>query len=179
MRPAAAVLTALGLVLSGCETTVAVTPKLPDPPGEATRRIHAPLRYQGKPDYLPQALIADDRAGSIAIRYEYTAQYGFTQAATAVTFVNPLTLFGFPTDSNSLVVAGRVDVLRDDAPIRSYGAAVSMKRAGSIFSEGETFTEMRRRGLLLVRDNLNRQICGDEANLVPLLTPSPSATALH
>lgn len=37
-----------------------------------------------------------------------------------------------------------------------------MKRSQSMFSEGETLADMRRRGLLLVRDNIAAQVCADQ-----------------
>jgi hypothetical protein len=161
-------------VISGCETTVAVTPQMNHQAVDVGCVIRAPLRYEGKADYLPRSLVAEpDSAKSVVIRYGYTTQYGFKQTAVGLTLVNPLTLFGFPTGSDSLVITGQLDVLQDDAPIRSYAAAASMKRAGTVFSEGETYTEMRLRGLLLVRDNINSQICKDESILLPLLHQPP------
>ena len=46
-----------------------------------------------------------------------------------------------------------------------------MQRSATVFSEGETFTEMRRRGLLLVGGNLSAQLCHDEALLAAMIHP--------
>ncbi len=59
--------------------------------------------------------------------------------------------------------------------MRSYAAAASLKVTPTIFGEGETFTEMRHRGLMLVRDNLSSQLCEDQSVLNRLLS-EPEAT---
>jgi len=161
-------------VLAGCATDVTVTPQLAEkniPPCQ----IHGLVRYQGKPEYLPSALVPDQAPPSqIAFEYSHAVQYGLKETDPLVTFVNPLTLFGFPTGADNLIVTGRVDLVRGDATIRSYAAAAAMKHSGNVFSEGETFTDMRRRGLLLVRDNLTSQLCKDQSVIETLLADRPT-----
>jgi hypothetical protein len=162
----------LGMVaaasLTACATTISVVPPLGNV--KAVCRLHATISYDGKPDYLPAALIADTiPQSSTTVRYTFEAQYGLKETNAFLALVNPLTLFGFPTGSGNLVVTGRVDFLRGQSVVRSYGAAASLERASNVFSEGETFTELRRRGLLLVRDNLTAQLCKDERTLQTLL----------
>lgn len=165
------------VALVGCATDVVVTPPPSDkqPPG---CQIHAAVQYDGKPDYLPGALIAQPAvSGGLMFRYAFQAQYGLKATDPILAAFNPLTLVGFPVGSDNLVVTGRVDVLRGDAILRTYAAAAAMKRSSTVFSEGETFTEMRRRGLLLVRDNLSSQLCHDEAQLAALRGEASSASA--
>jgi hypothetical protein len=167
------------IALTGCQTTVTVTPQVAAK-NPSTCQIHAAVRYDGKPDYLPAALVPDPGvAGPASFRYSFEAQYGLKEIPPLLSFVNPLVLVGFPTGSDNVVVTGRVDMIRGDATVRSYGAAAAMKRSGTVFSEGETFTEMRRRGLLLVRDNLSGQLCNDQAELTFLLNDRPSTTDGH
>jgi hypothetical protein len=162
------------IVLAGCQTMVTITPQLTAKDTSACQ-IHAQVRYDGKAEYLPGALGADPSAPDpVVFHYAYEAQYGLNEFPPGVNLVNPLLLFGFPTGSDNVVVTGRLDLIRGDTTLRSYAAAVAMKRSGTVFSEGETFTEMRRRGLLLVRDNLSSQICKDQAVLVALLHDSPA-----
>jgi hypothetical protein len=155
------------LALGGCATTVTVTPLLP---GAAARcEIRARVSYDGNPEYLPVALQRDSGgAHAVVFRYSYEAKYGLDALPVGVQLVNPLNLFGFPTGSNTLVISARLEVVRDETIVRSYGAAAAMKRSGTMFSEGETFTEMRRRGLILVRDNIAGQVCHDQAVLTGL-----------
>jgi len=160
------------LALLGCATEVVITPQLADknPP---TCQIHVPVRYDGKPDYLPAALVNDPGASAtMAIRYSYEAQYGLQELSPIIAIVNPLMIVGFPTGDDNLVVTGRVDVVRGDATLRSYAAAAAMKRSSTVYYEGETFTEMRRRGLLLVGNNLSSQLCNDQDALAALLKDS-------
>jgi hypothetical protein len=162
-----------GLALLGCATEVAITPQLADTANTRKCQIHAPLRYEGKPDYLPAALVDDPAAShTTAIRYSFEAQYGLKELDPIVAILNPLMIVGFPTGDDNLVVTGRVDVVRGDATLRSYAAAASMKRSSTVFYEGETFTEMRRRGLLLVSANLSSQLCKDQEILTTLLNDS-------
>lgn len=160
------------LALLGCATEVAITPQLADKTSGKCQ-IHAPVRYEGKQDYLPAALVPDPGASATTeIRYSYEAQYGLKEFNPIVVIVNPLTIVGFPTGGDNLVVTGRVDVVRGDTTLRSYAAAAAMKRSTTVFYEGETFTEMRRRGLLLVGDNLSQQLCKDAETLAALLNDS-------
>jgi hypothetical protein len=163
---------AASLALFGCATEVAITPQLPDKTPRKCQ-IHAPLRYDGKPDYLPAALVQDPGVSATTqIRYSFEAQYGLKEINPFLSLVNPLVLVGFPTGSDNLVVTGHVDVVRGDATLRSYAAAAAMRRTSTLFGEGETFTQMRRRGLLLVGDNLSGQLCKDQQTLSALLEDS-------
>jgi hypothetical protein len=163
-------------LLAGCATSVVITPQ-PTEKSPASCHIHGTVRYDGKPEYLPRALIADPAGlDPVSFRYTFEAQYGLKETNWVLTAVNPLTLVGFPTGSDSLVITGHVEVVRGDDTIRSYAAAAAMKRSSTVFYEGETFTEMRHRGLLLVRDNLSGQLCHDEALLVAMLKSVPSGS---
>lgn len=157
------------LCITGCATTVMVTPDLGrGAPGACT--IRAPMSYEGKPDYLPTAIGAEPVATQTTVlRYSYNTLYDAKQGNPVLEAVNPLMLVGFPTGSNSTTVTGLLEVVRGGQTIRSYAAASAMQRAGTVFSEGETLTAMRRRGLLLVRDNISAQICRDQQTLQTLL----------
>jgi hypothetical protein len=162
---------AVGLLIctAGCATTVLTTPDVPrGATGSCT--IRAPMSYGGKPDYLPRAIAAEPVAAQATfLRYTYDTQYDAKQAVTLLQVVNPLLIVGFPTGSNSGTITGLLEVVREGRTIRSYGAACNMKRSSTVFSEGETLTDMRRRGLLLVGANISAQICQDQQMLQTLL----------
>jgi hypothetical protein len=159
--------------LAGCETNVVMTPDL-RPPAPGTCLIRAPVSYEGNPDYLPQVIATEAVADpTITLRYTYNAHYDAQQGITPLQVVNPLLIAGFPTGSNSASVTALLEVIREGQTIRSYGAACAMKRSATVFSEGETLTAMRRRGLLLVRDNISAQICSDKQTLQALLHSDP------
>jgi hypothetical protein len=159
----------LAIGLSGCSTRVLLTPDLGRNATSACS-IQARVIYDGNPDYLPHALTAVPATGqATALRYTYDTTYNSAQGITLLQVVNPLMIVGFPTGSNSGTVTGVLEVVRGGHVIRSYAAACAMSRMGTVFSEGETLTQMRRKGLLLVRDNISAQVCRDQQTLQTLL----------
>jgi hypothetical protein len=168
----------LALGLAGCATTITVTPKLVDT-GAARCEIRAPLNYEGKLEYLPTVLVQDSVAsGTATLRYRYDVNYDARPLNDVATLVNPLTLFGFPTGHDYTSVVSTLDLIQAGAVVRSYAAAAALKRTGTVFGEGESFTAMRRQGLLAVRDNISAQLCQDKAALVLLINaPAPVAGA--
>jgi hypothetical protein len=156
-------------LLVGCAATATVTPSLTEK--AATCEIRAAVWYEGKPEYLPGVLIADASAHPPAgFRYSYEARYGLDEYNAFLVAVNPLSLVGFPTGKDNVVVTGRVDFMRGTTIMRTYAAAASLKVTPTIFGEGETFTDMRHRGLMLVRENLSTQLCEDQSVLTTLLS---------
>ena len=151
----------LPALLAACSTTVHLAPALAGAPGTDCR-VLGHVAYSGNPEYLPAVLVEDaDRPTDAVLRYDHEEHYGGSAVPAGVQVVNPLHLAGFPTGESTLSVIGRLDVMRAGAPVRTFIAVAAMKRSQSMFSEGETFTEMRRRGLLLVRDNIAAQVCAD------------------
>jgi hypothetical protein len=163
---------AIGLLvcITGCQTSVMMTPDL-GRGANGTCTIRAPVSYEGNSDYLPQALAPEAVAArTTVLRYTYNTQYDAKQQGiTLLQVVNPLMIVGFPTGSNGETVTGLLEVVRRGQTLRSYGAASAMKRSSTVFSEGETLTAMRRKGLLLVRDNISAQVCRDQQTLQTLL----------
>jgi hypothetical protein len=156
-------------LLVGCAATASVTPTLSEK--AVACQIRAAVWFDGKPEYLPAVLIADASAHPAAgFRYSYEARYGLNEYNAFLVLVNPLSLVGFPTGKDNVVVTGRVDLVRDKTILRTYAAAASLKDTPTIFGEGDTFTDMRRRGLMLVRDNLSAQLCEDQSILRTLLS---------
>ena len=160
-------------LLVGCAATVSVTPRLGDK--SAVCQIRAPVRFDGKPEYVPAVLIADPSARPVEFHYSFEAQYGLNEYNAFLVAVNPLSLVGFPTGKDNVVVTGRVDLVRGKTILRTYAAAASLKDTPTIFGEGETFTDMRRHGLMLVRDNLSSQLCADQSVLDRLLSEPETA----
>jgi hypothetical protein len=164
--------------LNGCATSVFVTPQVTGP---FECRVRGHLSYTGtNAEYVPTVLSEDPASPADAVlRYSYRVDYDLRQLPAEVQWVNPLHLVGMPTGTGALTIASRLDVMRGGLAVRSFAAVASMKRSQSMFSEGETFTDMRRRGLLLVRDNIAAQVCADLATTQAILdAPAyPSASA--
>lgn len=167
------------LLCVGCAATLRVTPEVAGPP-PADCVVRAHVEYTGNRDYLPSVLVDDPSAhADSVIRYAHEEQYGTSALPTAVQLVNPLHLIGMPTGSSDLVVVARLDVMRQGEVLRSFAAVAVMSRNDTLFGEGETLTEMRRRGLLLVADNISSQVCADRATTQVILDaatwPAPDA----
>jgi hypothetical protein len=157
------------LLCAGCAATLRVTPEVAGPP-PADCVVRAHVDYAGNLDYLPSVLVDDPSADADSvIRYTHEEQYGSSALATGVQLVNPLHLIGMPTGSSDLVVVARLDVMRRGEVVRSFAAAAVMSRNDTMFGEGETLTEMRRRGLLLLKDNMSSQVCADRATTQAIL----------
>jgi hypothetical protein len=135
--------------------------------------IEAPLTYEGKPDYIPQAIAPEPGTDHATIvRYTYNTAYDSRDNSAAITglvLLSPLIAAAVPPGSNAITVSGLLEVLQDGKPVRTYASVCALKRTYSVFSEGETLTDLRRRGLLLVRDNISAQVCKDQQGLRALL----------
>jgi hypothetical protein len=167
------------LLCAGCAATLRTTPEPAGPPPiDCVVRAH--IDYAGNRDYLPSVLLDDPSAhADSVVHYTHEEQYGSSALPTEVQLVNPLHLIGMPTGSSDLVVVARLDVMRRGEVVRSFAAAAVMSRNDTMFGEGETLTEMRRRGLLLLRDNISSQLCADRTTTQAILDavtwPAPGA----
>jgi hypothetical protein len=134
-------------------------------------RLKGIVIYEGNREFLPRVLIDEPvTKPKIDLKYTYDVLYGKQDVPEIVALYNPLTIVGFPTGENTVTVMGRLDILRGGEVIRSYGSTCILEKTRNLFSEG-TFTEMRKKGLLAVRDNIESQICSDRDNLEKLLAP--------
>jgi hypothetical protein len=125
-------------------------------------RVLGHISYDGNREYLPTVLVENPSSPADSVlRYTHEVRYGLSEVPAEVQVVNPLHLIGLPTGTSSVSIIGRLDVMRDGSAVRSFAAVAAMQRSGSMFGEGETFTDMRRHGLLLVRDNISVQVCAD------------------
>jgi hypothetical protein len=151
----------LQVMLTGCSSTMQLTPQM-NADARSDCRVLGHVSYVGNREYLPVVLVenASSPADSV-LRYAHEARYGLAEVPAEVQLVNPLHLVGFPTGTSSLSIVGRLEVMRGGSVVRSFAAVAAMQRSASMFTEGETFTDMRRRGLLLVRDNISAQVCAD------------------
>lgn len=153
----------INFVLAGCATKMVT---IPDVKQSADRdfQIKGKIVYEGNREYLPKTITADsgsDFDNVITFEYSYTVTYGRDNIPQVLPLFNPLTIVGFPIGENTLVVVGKLDVLNGKEVIKSYTSTCALEKTRSIFSEGDTFSEIRRKGLLSVRDNIEAQMCQD------------------
>lgn len=145
------------LVLLGCATNMVVTPEVPPLGDTAGVQLTGAIRYEGNREYLPR-LLKDDPANRFTLRYVHQAAYGGQDVPAALALFNPLTVVGFPTGDRQLTIIGRLDVVAESGEVvKSYTATSVLERTRSLWSD-ETLSELRRRGLLAVRDNIEAQL---------------------
>ena len=147
--------------LTGCATRMATIPDI-NQTTERDFQLKGKIVYDGNREYLPKTITDDSASDNVLIfQYSYTVTYGRDNVPQMLPLFNPLTIVGFPIGENTLVVVGKLDVLNGKEVIKSYTSTCALEKTRSIFSEGETFSEIRRKGLLSVRDNIEAQLCRD------------------
>ncbi len=152
-----------GLALAACSATMKVVPELQREEGVTGFQVKGTVQYDGNREYLPRT-IRDRPEADLTFRYEYTVSYGRDDVPTQfLPLINPLTLVGFPIGENTLVVIGKLEVIREGETVKTYGATAATEQVRSLFVEGETFTDLRKKALHAVRDNIELQIYRDSA----------------
>ena len=146
----------------GCGTTMAITPQVAirDVNGY---QVKGKILYDGNPDYLPRT-VANGNPGESALsfRFSYQCAYGSDNTPQLLPLVNPLSIVGFPIGANTLVVTGKLDVYKEDVLIKSYAATCMMDKTRNLFYEGDTYSELRKKGLIEARNNLESQMYEDK-----------------
>ncbi len=151
----------LAIAAAGCGTKMVITPQVAgrDVGGF---KVGGTVVYDGNPEYLPRT-VAPAAAGEsgLSFRYAYQCVYGRDNVHQALPLFNPLTAIGFPIGADTLVVAGKLDVHEGDVLVKSYTATCAFDKTRNIFHEGATFSELRKQGLIAVRDNIEIQMFED------------------
>ncbi len=124
------------------------------------RTIDAKIDYTGNRDYLPRSLKEGADTTDITAVYTYDVSYDAGRERD-YTIVNPLLIAGVTKAADSVTVTGTLELFRAGNSIRKYSESVALRKNKTLYSEGETLSEMRRDGLLFVRDSIDRQIYND------------------
>jgi len=153
----------------GCGTTMAITPQVAirDVKGY---QVMGKILYDGNPDYLPRT-VANGNPGEspLSFQFSYQCAYGSDNTSQLLPLFNPLSIVGFPIGANTLVITGKLDVFKDDALIKSYTSTCLMDKTRNLFYEGETYSELRKRGLIEARNNIESQMYEDKDFFVNLV----------
>lgn len=127
---------------------------------KATLIITGPIQYEGNSVYLPRTI-------SVGAPSEYGLSFRYTTTETqdrsswdVLALFNPLTIMGFPTGKRVSTVIGKLEVLKEIEVVRSYAATCLQEAERGIYY-GESFSELRRKGLAAVRDNIEAQMSHD------------------
>ena len=122
----------------------------------------------GGQDGYPRTVSNDtSNVSSLIIKYQYQVDYGNNNIHFANLF-NPLLFVGFPTGQDTLVVAGKIDIIKNNEVARSYSALCAFEKTRNLFYHGPSFSELRKTGLLNVRDNIEAQMYKDKEALLKI-----------
>lgn len=132
--------------------------------------IEAKLQYEGNSDYLPRTVSeAENTEGLPVISYSYTVGYGKDAVSDLLPLFNPLSLVGFPIGSDSIAIVGFLEIKREEKLLKQYRATCLINKTRNLFYEGDTYSELRRNGLLMVRDDIEAQMLNDKIFLTNLV----------
>jgi hypothetical protein len=159
-------------LFSGCATKMAVAPKIQNAQTASDFRLYGHIQYDGNRDHLPRTLAeSNDTNAPLILEYTYKVVYGRDKTPQAIPLFNPLTIVGFPIGENTLVVSTRLTVSKGKEALKEYISTCGMQGARNVFSEGDTFSEMRRKGLIATRDNIEQQLMQDREWLTSVSAP--------
>jgi len=122
--------------------------------------ITGPIQFEGKGAYLPRT-ISEGAPSEYGLNFRYTTtETQDRDSWDVLAFFNPLTIVGFPTGKRVSTVIGKLEVLKEIEVVRSYTATCLQEAYRGIYY-GASFSELRRRGLAAVRDNIEAQMSRD------------------
>ncbi len=158
------------IVLAGCGTTMVVTPDLKQT-ASVDFRLKGKVIYDGNHEYFPRTIV-DGPVGESGLTFQYTydVTHGKDNTPQLLPLYNPLTIVGFPIGEDTVVVVGRLEILKRNAVVKTYTATCGLENTRNIFWQGETYSELRRKGLIAVRDNIEAQMNQDRQLLSGLAT---------
>lgn len=124
--------------------------------------VSGKIDYSGQPDYLPNTISDNhDESSDIKIKYEYMVSYGGTKPSTdIITAFIPTTLLGTPTGNNELVIQGKLDIYKNSIVTKSYMSECIVRKPRNVWS-GINYTELRRKGLIAIKENIELQMMYD------------------
>ena len=158
----------LVLLFSGCGMQLHVKPDVPDVHADFT--LHGKLNYEGNINYVPKTISNKNIADSnLSFSYAYNVLYGGTTVnQDIVTAFIPATLFGAPTGASDVQVRAKLDVFDGANLIKSYVSACNIVNPRGLFVGGTDMTEVRKRGLMAVKENIESQMVQDKDALVAI-----------
>lgn len=144
-------------LFSGCLAKVKVFPEVAHYPDQVEVLVRGKILCDGDKKYIPRTV--EDGGGfseSRAIHYIYEDEGGYVRDPVRV---GPIIIGKGDVREKGVGVVGRLEIREGKKIIKAYGASAVM----TVMSEfsSETLSEMRRRGLMAVRDNIEAQMWED------------------
>lgn len=147
---------ALSVGLVACGTKIIAAPPI-EPVAKIEFSLPGSIVYEGKREYLPRTL-ANAPGSDLTLRYTYEVGYGKDRTYAAAHLFNPLTVVGFPIGEDTVAVSGKLEIARGGEVLKTYMATCGFEKTRNLFYEGETYSELRLRGLQCVRENIEAQM---------------------
>lgn len=145
-------------VVVGC-STMSVTPELATL-DKAPVLIKGPIQYDGNRLYLPRTISEGDPS-EYGLRFRYTTSETQDRSSwDVIALLNPLSILGFPTGRRNSTVTGNLEILKDTELAKSYQATCLQEAYRGIYYGG-SFSDLRRTGLVAVRDSIEAQMSQD------------------
>ena len=155
------VIVLIALICLSC-TSQFVTPELDLPPNIVVV-LTAPISFDGNKEYLPRTISEDVLPSSnLSVRYSYSEFHERDDSKEVLALFNPLTLIGFPTGGITNTITAWLNIIKGTEVIKSYNAVCKLKVTRTIFTDGDSFSELRRKGLIAVRNNIEAQMDKDQ-----------------
>lgn len=156
------------ITFAGCATRVHTLPEFPELQNVLVL-LGGPITFDGKREYLPRTITdAPTSENGLSFRYSYHEIQQRNDSLDVLALFNPLTLIGFPTGGTQSTVTGKLEILKGMEALKTYTATCVLEVTRTIFTDGESFSELRRKGLVAVRDNIEAQMVQDKEFLAKL-----------
>lgn len=156
------------LFLSASCTSIVVKPDNVGPIENSSLVLKANLTFDGNPLYIPKTIV-ESKASDLEIDYEYKVFYDGTKLNhEIIAGILPTTLLGLPTGGDDILVVAKLTVRKGGNAVKSYTAEARVTRPRSLFLGGVNKTELRKKGLLAVKENLENQMMHDHELLSKL-----------
>ena len=159
---------ALLLTIAGCSTTsMVVAPSMDVLSSGDGFRLRGQLEFDGNRDYLPRTIADTPSPSGLTFRYAYAVTTDSERTSIFGLMFAPAPVLGIPgvMGGDELGAVAQLEIRRrGDA--KTYAATAVVKKKPTMFDEGQTFTEMRRRALIAVRDSIEAQMIRDREILL-------------
>ncbi len=157
----------IAFLVTGCATSMKVTPMVNKSDCRGFQ-LSGTIHYKKNIQYLPRTIKSDNVTygkRSLDFNYEYQVTYGrdyLFNSGEIIPLFNPLTLIGAPIGEDDVCIIGKLDILQESKVIKSYESVCLLEKTRNLFHQGETFSEMRKKGLISIRNNIEQQMCQDK-----------------
>jgi hypothetical protein len=152
----------LTLALYGCAGITKTSEIGNEITGPGTVQLCGVVEYSNyNTEYIPRSLHDDPTYSDIFITYKYEVKYGIEED-TAFDLFNPFLIFGVKKSEDAVVVNGQLNIKSGSNFEKEYRETVILNKSKTLYSEGGTLSELRRKGLIQLRDKIDALLISDK-----------------